>query len=168
MGLGMGLTMSPMSTAAMNAVDRTKAGVASGVLSMSRMVGGTFGVAVMGALVATIGRSQINAGLPHLPAATQVDDRQCPRIGRAAAGPADPGIATVVREAFVSALGTGLTIGAAVTLVGAGIAATLIRSGRVEASPPERPPRHLGPAAEAAVGPAAAGVGVGASELNAA
>ena len=30
LGLGMGFTMSPMSTAAMNAVDRTKAGVASG------------------------------------------------------------------------------------------------------------------------------------------
>ena len=30
MGLGIGLTMSPMSTAAMNAVDVTKAGVASG------------------------------------------------------------------------------------------------------------------------------------------
>ena len=45
MGLGMGLVMSPMSMAAMNAVDRTKAGVASGTLSMFRMVGGTFGVA---------------------------------------------------------------------------------------------------------------------------
>jgi EmrB/QacA subfamily drug resistance transporter len=51
MGLGMGLTMSPMSTAAMNAVDRTKAGVASGTLTMSRMVGGTLGVAVLGAIV---------------------------------------------------------------------------------------------------------------------
>ena len=51
MGLGMGLVMSPMSTAAMNSVDRTKAGAASGVLSMTRMVGSTFGVAVMGALV---------------------------------------------------------------------------------------------------------------------
>src|SRR6202042_318397 len=60
MGLGMGLVMSPMSTAAMNSVDRTKAGAASGILSMSRMVGGTFGVAVMGALVATLGRSTIN------------------------------------------------------------------------------------------------------------
>ena len=64
MGVGMGLVMSPMSTAAMNAVDRTKAGVASGVLSMSRMVGGTFGVAVMGALVATIGRSQLDSEPP--------------------------------------------------------------------------------------------------------
>ena len=56
MGLGMGLVMSPMRTAAMNAVDATKAGVASGVLSMSRMVGGTFGVAAMGALISGLGR----------------------------------------------------------------------------------------------------------------
>ena len=35
----------------MNAVDQTKAGVASGILSMNRMVGGTFGVAVLGAMV---------------------------------------------------------------------------------------------------------------------
>ena len=71
MGLGMGLVMSPMSTAAMNAVDRTKAGAASGVLSMSRMVGSTFGVAVMGALVTTIGRSELNSSLPHVAAATR-------------------------------------------------------------------------------------------------
>ena len=38
------------SAAAMNAVTKTKAGVASGVLSMFRMVGGTFGVAALGAL----------------------------------------------------------------------------------------------------------------------
>ena len=71
MGLGMGLVMSPMSTAAMNAVDRSKAGAASGVLSMSRMVGSTFGVAVMGALVTTIGGSKIDSSLPHVPAATR-------------------------------------------------------------------------------------------------
>ena len=50
MGLGMGFVMSPMSTAAMNAVTESKAGAASGILSMSRMVGGTFGVAALGAL----------------------------------------------------------------------------------------------------------------------
>ncbi len=50
MGFGLGLTMAPMSTAAMNAVSATKAGVASGLLAMARMVGGTFGVAVLGAL----------------------------------------------------------------------------------------------------------------------
>jgi EmrB/QacA subfamily drug resistance transporter len=51
MGVGIALVMSPMSTAAMNAVDQTKAGVASGILSMSRMVGGTLGVAVLGTFI---------------------------------------------------------------------------------------------------------------------
>jgi MFS family permease len=50
MGFGMALVMSPMSTAAMNAVAETKAGIASGILSMNRMVGGTLGVAVIGAV----------------------------------------------------------------------------------------------------------------------
>jgi EmrB/QacA subfamily drug resistance transporter len=50
MGGGVALTMSPMSTAAMNAVATTKAGIASGILSMFRMLGGTFGVAAIGAI----------------------------------------------------------------------------------------------------------------------
>jgi EmrB/QacA subfamily drug resistance transporter len=51
MGIGIALVMSPMSTAAMNAVHQSKAGVASGILSMSRMVGGTLGVAVLGTFI---------------------------------------------------------------------------------------------------------------------
>ncbi|MGI8412910.1 MAG: MFS transporter [Solirubrobacteraceae bacterium] len=129
MGLGMGLVMSPMSTAAMNAVDRTKAGVASGVLSMSRMVGGTFGVAVMGALVSTIGRAKIDSGLPHLPAGARAAIANSLGGGgiSATGHPASPQVLATVREAFVSALATGLEIGAAVTLVGAVLAWTLIR-----------------------------------------
>jgi EmrB/QacA subfamily drug resistance transporter len=50
MGFGMALVMSPMSTAAMNAVAESKAGIASGVLSMNRMIGGTLGIAVIGAV----------------------------------------------------------------------------------------------------------------------
>ena len=64
MGLGMGLVMSPMSTAGMNAVEPSKAGVASGILTMSRMVGGTFGVAAMGALITGLGKSKIDDLLP--------------------------------------------------------------------------------------------------------
>ena len=71
MGIGMGFVMSPMSLAAMNAVDRAKAGVASGILSMNRMVGGTFGVAVLGAMVSTLGRSEIDRLLPALPASSR-------------------------------------------------------------------------------------------------
>jgi sugar phosphate permease len=44
--------MSPMTSAAMGAVPVEKAGVGSGVLNSFRQVGGSFGIAVMGAIVA--------------------------------------------------------------------------------------------------------------------
>ena len=50
LGIGIALTMSPMTSAAMNAVAVEKAGIASGVLSMFRMVGGSLGIAVSGAI----------------------------------------------------------------------------------------------------------------------
>jgi EmrB/QacA subfamily drug resistance transporter len=136
MGAGMGLVMSPMSTAAMNAVDRTKAGVASGTLSMSRMVGGTFGVAIMGALIATIGRSKIDSLLPQVPAATRATIANSLAGGGAISGHHAPAqVVSAVHQAFISALSTGLTIGAAVTLVGAFAAWTLIS--RIPASAPQ-------------------------------
>ena len=82
MGLGMGLVMSPMSMAAMNAVDRTKAGVASGTLSMFRMVGGTFGVAALGALVAAVGRHDLEQSLPSVPGRRARRAGGRPRVGR--------------------------------------------------------------------------------------
>lgn len=63
LGVGMGLVMSPMSTAAMNAVDPSKAGGASGILTMSRMVGGTFGVASFGALFAHLSSGRLEERL---------------------------------------------------------------------------------------------------------
>jgi EmrB/QacA subfamily drug resistance transporter len=128
MGCGMGLTMSPMSTAAMNAVDRSKAGAASGVLSMSRMVGSTFGVAVMGALVTTIGHSKLNASLPNVPAQVRSTIASALGSGAAPSGHPSSHILAAVREAFVSSLGTGLLVGAIATLIGAVVAWALIQN----------------------------------------
>jgi MFS family permease len=143
MGMGMGLVMSPMSTAAMNAVDRTKAGAASGVLSMSRMVGGTFGVAVMGALVTTIGRSQISSSLPHLPASIRNAIVGALGSGASIGGShTSPHIVAAANQAFVSALSTGLLVGAIVSFCGAGVAWTLIQRKivqRAAGSAAERP-----------------------------
>jgi EmrB/QacA subfamily drug resistance transporter len=50
LGIGIAMTMSPMTSAAMNAVAVQKAGLASGILSMFRMVGGSLGIAVSGAI----------------------------------------------------------------------------------------------------------------------
>ncbi len=135
MGIGIGLVMSPMSTAAMNSVDRTKAGAASGTLSMSRMVGGTFGVAVMGALIATLGRSSIDSHLPQLPAATRETLANSLGGGGVQGHGVPAQVVNAVHEAFVSALGTGLAISAAVTFCGAVAAWLLIEPMRVKRSP---------------------------------
>jgi len=127
MGLGIGLVMSPMSTAAMNAVDRSKAGAAGGVLSMSRMVGSTFGVAVMGAIVTTVGKSKLDQSLPHVPLAQRNAIANALGSGAAPGGHGSPQIVLAVQKAFVSALGSGLVVGALVTLVGAIAAWTLIQ-----------------------------------------
>jgi EmrB/QacA subfamily drug resistance transporter len=52
-GIGMALTMTPSAAAATRSVPVDKAGVGSAVLNSARQVGGTMGIAVMGAIVAS-------------------------------------------------------------------------------------------------------------------
>jgi hypothetical protein len=54
MGAGMALTMPAVSATGMAAVDRTKAGIASGVINASRQVGGALGIAVLGGIGTTL------------------------------------------------------------------------------------------------------------------
>ena len=61
-GIGMGMTMSPMTAAVMGSVDRTKAGAASGVLSMVRMIGGVFGVAALTAVFSHLSAARAAEG----------------------------------------------------------------------------------------------------------
>jgi len=148
MGLGIGLVMSPMSMAAMNAVDRSKAGVASGTLSMFRMVGGTFGVAVLGALVATVGRRDLEQSLPQVPAATR--EALAEGLGSGAGlQDASPQVVSAAQTAFVDALSTGLTVSAVVVAAGALLAWLLIAPGR-----PSGPAPIPVEAAEAELAPA--------------
>ena len=146
LGLGMGLVMSPMSAAAMNAVAPQKAGVASGILSMSRMVGGTFGVAAMGALIVGLGRARLGDLLPALPDSQR--DAIAESLGAGGATSGTGRVAAAAQEAFVSALNSGMRLGALLALVGAAAAWALIAPGT---------PAH-GPeaAAEGAIGAPAA------------
>src|SRR5919201_2467258 len=52
-GIGMSMTMTPTTAAAMGSVPVDKAGVGSAVLNSARQVGGSLGIAVMGAVVAS-------------------------------------------------------------------------------------------------------------------
>lgn len=123
MGLGMGMVMSPMSTAAMNAVDQAKAGAASGVLSMSRMVGGTFGVAVIGALVTTLGHERLRELLPR--ASSERLDALVDLLASGGLGLQGPE-AAAVQTAFLDAVNASMKIAAAFALLGAVVAWMLI------------------------------------------
>ncbi|MET0769288.1 MAG: MFS transporter [Solirubrobacteraceae bacterium] len=145
MGLGLGLIMSPMSMAAMNSVDRSKAGVASGTLSMFRMVGGTFGVAALGALVAGVGRHDLEQSLPGLTGGAR--ERVVEGLGSAAALEGAPTrVVDAAHAAFVDALSQGLTVASIATLAAAVVAWFLI-SPKPPAPAPER--REPEPASEA-------------------
>jgi EmrB/QacA subfamily drug resistance transporter len=107
MGLGIALVMSPMSTAAMNAVSVQKSGVASGVLQMSRMVGASVGVAATGAIF----QAQLGSGFN--PAALAAAPEQA-------------------RATFVDALGSAMLLAAIVVVAGLVVSLLLIRRSQGE------------------------------------
>lgn len=136
LGVGIGLVMSPMTTAAMNSVDRQKAGVASGVLSMGRMVGSSFGVAIFGAIVAGVGQTKLDESLPQLPQGAR--DRLAESLGGGGVSGGPERVVSATHDAFIAAFGTGMKISGVVALLGAVVASVLI-SGRRPLAPQAQP-----------------------------
>jgi EmrB/QacA subfamily drug resistance transporter len=141
MGIGIALVMSPMSTAAMNAVPPERSGVGSGILSMSRMVGATFGVAAIGALFQHLAGDR----LAHDLARTGISAAQQERIvdnlgaGNEAAG-LPPQVAEAAHDAFIHGLSNGMWLSAGVAALGALLALWMIGPKRaVEPDPAVRP-----------------------------
>jgi EmrB/QacA subfamily drug resistance transporter len=99
-GVGMALTMTPTTAAAMGSVPIDKAGVGSAVLNSARQVGGSLGIAIMGAVVA----SQIHV----------------------AANPRNP----VFVEQFLDGYHEALYVAAAIALAGALVAVATVRKVR--------------------------------------
>jgi EmrB/QacA subfamily drug resistance transporter len=144
LGIGIALTMSPMTSAAMNAVAVEKAGIASGVLSMFRMVGGSLGVAVTGAIFQGLIKSKLDSELGGAGVSAAQRSDLAHQFGggstEALRGMAPAQAKQVVaagQEAFVYALGHAMTVSAAVALVGAVVGATAIRAKRQSVSPAE-------------------------------
>jgi EmrB/QacA subfamily drug resistance transporter len=58
-GFGLGLGMAPLTSAATNSVPPSEVGVSSGLLNLTRNVGGAFGIAIFGTLLNSLIRSDI-------------------------------------------------------------------------------------------------------------
>jgi len=156
----MALVMSPMSTAAMNAVSNAKAGIASGILSMNRMIGGSLGVAVIGAVF----QGDIRTKLDQLLAGSGLSAGQRETLaqglsGGQAAAPRGAShaqaqqIVTAAHDAFVSAFASSMRVATGVAAAGVVVAVVMI-SGRKRAPELEAPAAP--PAAELATGEHAA------------
>jgi hypothetical protein len=96
----------------------------------------------MGALVAAIGRSNLDSSLPHVPAATRATIANSLGSGGTVPGAhLSHHIVAATNDAFVTALGTGLTVSAVAAAVGAVLAALLIQRKAVAAAAPVREPQ---------------------------
>ncbi len=141
MGIGIGLVMSPMTTAVMSTVPAARAGMASATLNTTRQVGGVFGIAVLGSIVTSHFASQLQGALAALGLPSFIVDQvvAVAQQGRKSATiPSIPGldvaaIQTAVGESFTSGLHVALWVAGLVVLAGAVVSAVMIRGTSPEA-----------------------------------
>jgi EmrB/QacA subfamily drug resistance transporter len=108
-GFGMAMVMTPGAAAAVRALPVDKSGVGSAVLNASRQVGGSTGIALMGAIMA------------H-----QIGALQGPSVFQA-------------KQVFVDALSTTLTVAATIAVLGAVVSFALVRRHETEEPGDEEP-----------------------------
>ncbi|MBB3038762.1 DHA2 family efflux MFS transporter permease subunit [Hoyosella altamirensis] len=113
-GTGMAHLMPPAMNTLMSSVPREKAGVGSALGNTLRQVGGSFGVAVLGTVMAQGYRSRIEEGAPELPDAAR--ESIAATFGLVEQGGAPAGVMDAASEAFIGAMHTTAysAIGAAV------------------------------------------------------
>jgi hypothetical protein len=97
------------------------------------MVGGTFGVAAMGALITGLGRHKLDESLPQLPAGTREKLADGLGAGGGAAESAGAQVHDAVTQAFLYALNDSLRLAAVVSALGALLAWLLIEPGAPQA-----------------------------------
>jgi hypothetical protein len=96
---------------------------------MSRMVGGTFGVAALGALFQHIARGDIADALAGTGVSAAQQERLVEGLGTASDGAGLPPVATeAANNAFIHALANGMWLSAGVAAFGVVIALTLIEN----------------------------------------
>jgi EmrB/QacA subfamily drug resistance transporter len=126
LGLGVGLALPPLSTATMNSVGEAKAGVASGIMTMFRMVGGTLGAAIMGVLIVDLWSKKLGQLLPFLPPGAGLEIVNRPPTSKALEVFALPEQIYNGKEAFVYAYQHTVRLAAALPAVGALLAWILL------------------------------------------
>jgi hypothetical protein len=134
-GVGFGLTISPMTAAVMGSVPLARAGMASAVNNTSRQVGGVLGVALLGTLVtgrlaSALGRSLDGWGVPGslrgpiLAGATHGGLRS----GESVTGVSAAALRQAVGDSYVSGMHLALVVAGVALLFGSLLALAFVRA----------------------------------------
>ena len=143
MGLGMGNVMAPATNVVMGAVPREKAGSGAAVNNTIRQVGGAFGVAILGSILAASYRGRFGPAGDALPVQTRGDDvaesvgGTFAAIGRTVAAVARgelpqqalaavPGVQRASIDSFIGAMHVTSIVAAGFTLLGALVVAAFL------------------------------------------
>jgi Na+/melibiose symporter-like transporter len=130
-GAGIGMTNPALATAAIGVVEPRRSGMASGINSTFRQVGIATGIAAWGAIFQDEVARSFEAGAPaegwtsHAPREGDVADFVA--FG-GATRTGDPALARIAEQAFDAGLNEILLLAAIVALVGAALAAVLVRA----------------------------------------
>ncbi|MBS0339236.1 MAG: MFS transporter [Proteobacteria bacterium] len=100
LGLGMAITIAPLTTTVMNAVGTEAAGVASGVNNAVSRVAAVLAIAVFGLLMAWAFGARLDAGLRQLSAAPEVIEFLAGQRARLAEAALPPGVEGAAAEAL--------------------------------------------------------------------
>jgi EmrB/QacA subfamily drug resistance transporter len=141
-GLGMGLSITPTTAAAMGAVPRERSGIASGVVNATRQAGNTFGIAILGSIITSqavrsLHQTLTSDRLPeptaqHLATITVADNGTVPGTSSTPLSPAE--LHHLYGDAYVGGLHLAVLLAGIATLLAAALASIGLRRRRSPAT----------------------------------
>jgi EmrB/QacA subfamily drug resistance transporter len=131
LGLGMAVSVAPLTTTVMNAVDQSEAGTASGINNAVSRIAALLAVAVLGVVLSTVFNSALRRQLDilHVPPAVQAEI-EAQRSKLANTDTEDPRGQQAIKDAFIAGFRSMVWVATALAVASSSGAAALITSRR--------------------------------------